>query len=792
MIIYLATKFEFIDDVLNNAIAAKILKSFEGKLGKSVGASEISSWENSLRYMYQILVDSSIPKNAGVAIEYNIPQTAKRIDFILTGESAERTKTAIIVELKQWTEAKATSKDAIVKTFLGGRERETPHPSYQAWSYAALLEDFNEAVRNEPIELRPCAYLHNCTTGSTINSSFYQEHTSKAPAFLKDDALKLREFIKRHVKYGDSGDAIYRISEGKISPSKSLADRLLSLLQGNREFLMIDDQKLVYETALQLAGESTEENKNILIVDGGPGTGKSVVAINLLVELTNRKQVVQYVTKNAAPRAVYESKLTGSFTKSRITNLFKGSGSYTEAEPNSLDSLIVDEAHRLNEKSGMFAHLGENQIKEIINASKFSVFFIDENQQVTWKDIGEKAEIRKWAKALNANVHELALESQFRCNGSNGYLAWVDSVLQIRQTANPTLENVDYEFRVCSSPQELHDLIIQRNTADNKARLVAGYCWNWVSKKQPDRMDIEIPSDGFSAKWNLSDDGNLWILKPESVREIGCIHTCQGLEVDYIGVILGPDVIVRNGVIETKAEARAKTDKSIHGYKSLLKKYPEAARRKAKEIIKNTYRTLMTRGQKGCFVYSVDPETNQYLKDSANLPEMVVHLEKYPGLSLRVLDESEIQRFVNSVPIYDLQIAAGSFSEEQWVDHCDWVELPEPFVAKTGFFVTRVIGESMNKRIPNGSWCLFKADTGGSRQGKVVLVKHRDIQDPHNSGQYTVKIYHSEKAVSDDSWKHQRITLRPDSNTPGFRDIHLNDSEITELKVMGEFVAVLG
>ncbi len=615
MIVYLATKTKFIEDVFSNSIEELILDAFKKQLYRSVGESEVRAWKNSLSYMHRVLVDEEIPSDAGVAIEFNIPQTSKRIDFIVTGLDADQQRTAVIVELKQWEKAEATEKDAIVRTFIGGSNREVSHPSYQAWSYAALLEDFNEAISSEPILLKPCAYLHNCVTSSTINSPFYEEHILKAPAFLKTDAAKLRDFIREHVRFGDSGSTMYRITDGKIRPSKNLADSLKSLLSGNREFLMIDDQKLVFETALLLAQQSSSSNfKSVLIVDGGPGTGKSVVAINLLVELTQRGQVVQYVTKNAAPRAVYESKLTGTMTKSRFSNLFKGSGSYTETGPNTFDTLIVDEAHRLNEKSGMFQNLGENQIKELIGSARLSVFFIDEDQRVTFKDIGEKKEIRKWAAECGANVQELALQSQFRCNGSDGYLAWVDHVLQIRETANSTLEGVDYEFRVCESPQELRELVLQRNKFNNKARMVAGYCWDWVSKGKPGLMDIIIPEHNFSARWNLADDGSLWILKPESVSEVGCIHTCQGLELDYIGVILGPDLVMKNGVLQAKAEKRAKTDASIKGYKTMLREEPEKALKKAAEIIKNTYRTLMTRGQKGCFVYSVDPETNQYLK----------------------------------------------------------------------------------------------------------------------------------------------------------------------------------
>jgi hypothetical protein len=349
-------------------------------------------------------------------------------------------------------------------------------------------------------------------------------------------------------------------------------------------------------------------------VEGGPGTGKSVVAINLLVELTRRGLLAHYVTRNAAPRAVYESKLTGTFTKTHITNLFKGSGSYTESPPDSMDVLIVDEAHRLNEKSGLYQNLGENQIKELVSTPLLAVFFIDEDQRVTLKDIGEKAAIRHWAQQCGAKVDELVLESQFRCNGADGYLAWVDSTLQISRTANETLEGITYDVRVCDSPNELRDLIVERNRVSNKARLVAGYCWDWKGKKNPEIYDVVIPEHGFAMRWNLDTDGSLWIVKPDSVKEVGCIHTCQGLELDYVGVIVGRDFMIRAGRAVTDATERSSQDRSIHGYRKMLKEDPARAGSLADRIIKNTYRTLMTRGQKGCYIYCVDPETNEYFK----------------------------------------------------------------------------------------------------------------------------------------------------------------------------------
>jgi DUF2075 family protein len=387
-------------------------------------------------------------------------------------------------------------------------------------------------------------------------------------------------------------------------------------MKGNSEFVMIDDQKIVYETAIALTKQSSGTNKNVLIVEGGPGTGKSVVAINLLVAITKLGLNTQYVTKNSAPRAVFESKLTGSMKKSAISNMFTGSGSYVGCEQNIFDALIVDEAHRLNEKSGMFKNLGENQVKEIIDAAKCSIFFIDEDQKVTWHDIGKKEEIEKWANKIGAKVHNLKLESQFRCNGSNGYLSWLDNTLQIKETANKTLGGINYDFRIVDSPNELQELIFEKNKLDNKARLVAGYCWNWVSKKDKNLKDIMIPEYNFGMKWNLADDGNLWIIKPDSVSEVGCIHTCQGLELDYVGVIVGKDLKAHEHKIITDPSERAKTDASLKGYKTVIKNDHFHAVMKADEIIKNTYRTLMTRGMKGCYVYFVDKEVERLFKAS--------------------------------------------------------------------------------------------------------------------------------------------------------------------------------
>jgi DUF2075 family protein len=614
VIVYAATKQQFLKDSDNDDIEEVILRHFKEATGKKVGASEIRSWQGSLTYMAKVLRDDGLPNSAGLAIELHIPQSSKRIDFLLTGRDENQAKNAVLIELKQWSKASATTKDAIVKTALGGGLVETIHPSYQVWSYAALLEGFNEAVYDKSIEVRPCAYLHNYVSDGIINSAHYEAYTSKAPLFLKgpEELAKLRSFLKKHIIHGDNKEVLYELANGKIRPSKALADALSGLMKGKPEFVLIDDQKAIFESALAAASEASIEVPKVLIIEGGPGTGKTVLAINLLVRLTALKLLSKYVSKNAAPRKVYESKLVGTVKRSHFSNFFSGSGAFIETESNTYDALIVDEAHRLNEKSGLYGNLGENQIKELIESAKCSIFFIDEDQRVTLNDIGSKQAIRAFAKAKGATVEEYILSSQFRCSGSDGYLAWLDDVLGIHTTANPLLDTSEYEFKVFDSPQAMHAAIEQKNHG-NKARVVAGYCWPWLSKKDSKAADIVI-GDDYARQWNLDQDGSLWIIAENSIEQVGCIHTCQGLEVDYIGVIIGPDLIVRDGQVMTSPHERDKHDKSIRGWKKLMKEQPALAQQETDLIIKNTYRTLMTRGMKGCYLYCTDQETAQYFE----------------------------------------------------------------------------------------------------------------------------------------------------------------------------------
>lgn len=614
MIVYQKNKEVFFEDVRNDTIAEQVDGYVFEKLGRKTTKSEFQSWSNSLRYMRDAIDDPEIPDDCGISIEFQIPNTSKRIDFIISGQNPAGKPQIVIVELKQWSDSEITNMDGMVLTYLGGSQRPTQHPSYQAWSYAGYLTDFNEYVYENEIGVQPCTFLHNYPkNNNAIVDPFYKHHTDKAPVFRQQEATRLSNFIKQFVKTGDNGSHIYDIEHGRIRPSKGLADALVGMISGKTEFILLDEQKEIFEIVKEstiTASENPDANKTVIIVNGGPGTGKSVVAINLLVEIIGKRFNCTYVTKNSAPREVFQAKLTGTMTKTHYSNIFKPSGAFTECEEDTFDLLVIDEAHRLNEKSGMYNNLGENQIKELIHAAKTTVFFVDPHQRVAFSDIGSPEIIESFAKSAGAEIIRGSLPSQFRCGGSDGYLAWIDNCLNISETANTTFDEKHYDFRIFDNPQTMYDEIVRLNSKGDSSRLLAGYCWKWASKANPLHYDIEFPEFDFKMKWNDFNLGQGWIMHPESIEQVGCIHTSQGLEVAYAGVIIGRDLQFVDGKLNTEPLAHPGQDRNFSGLRKRLKGTEEEKKlvlEQADQLIRNTYRTLLTRGMKGTFIYCEDP-----------------------------------------------------------------------------------------------------------------------------------------------------------------------------------------
>ncbi len=609
---YLASKEQFLKDAptIEDIVASEVKKN----LFISVGNSEYQSWRNSLgNAMSHVMLDPGIPADAAVAIEYRLNGRKFRIDFLIAGQDDAGHESIVIVELKQWTDIAYSDLRSHVRTFIGGGLRDERHPSYQAWSYASHLKQYNEYVYSNDLEVNACAYLHNCVNDEVISDARFADDLEKAPVFIKGEIEGIQELIRSKIEKGVGTELLKRVDASPVRPSKQLAEAVGSMLGGIEEFVLLDDQKTVLETIINTSVKSMVEKKQVIIIKGGPGTGKSVISINALSRVTSLRMNARYITPNAAPRAVFESKLQGVIPNGEIHDLFSGSAAYAGIKPDSFDVLIVDEAHRLKLRS-QYSKGGVNQIKEIIEAARTSVFFIDEAQKVTWQDIGEISAIEDFARSLDAEIQHLELSSQFRCGGSDDYMVWLDNALGVQVDSESYFSPGKFEFRIVDSPSELHSMIKEKNATNNKSRVVAGYCWDWISKSNRSEFDIQFPEFGFQAEWNLASQGGEWIIHKGSVEEIGCIHTCQGLELDYVGVIVGPDLIFEAGKLQTDPSARAKTDRSLHGYKKEFKVDPESASNKADEIIRNTYRTLMSRGMKGCYVYFTDEVTAKYFK----------------------------------------------------------------------------------------------------------------------------------------------------------------------------------
>ena len=621
MIVYCASKGQFVLDVKSNTIAKKILDLIREK-GLNAGQDrEFAAWQNSMQFMRNIVDDSDIEDDVQIAIEYNIPQTSKRVDFIIVGSNEYGKDNIVIVELKQWTKAEVVDDDMhfCVRTYIANDKRIVCHPSYQAYSYSRFMVNYSQDIHNRGIHIVPCAYLHNYLPAykQALSNEIYKEWYTSAPFFIMDEVQHFSDFVKQFVtRKSVNGDLLYLIDHGRIKPTKSLQDALATMVKGTPVFDLLDEQAVCFDMCIRTMLQCLkDQKKRTIIVQGGPGTGKSVLAVNLLMHFITSACNAAYVTKNRAPRDAFLSILTGNsaMKMAEIKQLFRSPFGMSQVPTNSYDCLIVDEAHRLMKQ--MYGDWsGENQVKECINASLLTVFMLDEDQAVTTKDIGNVEEISKWCKVLGANIimrEETKLVSQFRCNGSDAYIQFIDNLLQRAPETIPVpLSELHYDFRIFDDASCMREALREKNAECNKARMVAGYCYDWNVKHGRGNVDIELPG-GFKAKWNLEND-KIWAINPNSFEEVGCIHTAQGLEFDYVGVLIGTDLTY------DKSSGRVVTNKSAISRDDNSSGIRGASEEDARRLILNTYKTLLTRGQKGCFVYCEDDALREYFKDMVN------------------------------------------------------------------------------------------------------------------------------------------------------------------------------
>ncbi|MDM5187312.1 DUF2075 domain-containing protein [Bacillus sp. DX4.1] len=610
MIIYNETSNNFLNHIYEKKIGYVLRENVLNKMNKVVSDSELRSWERSLPQMARVLRDVDLKEDTHVLLEYKLPSTEKRIDFLITGQDEKGKDNALIVELKQWEKAKTAEGDGIVQTFLGGRERETVHPSYQASSYKRFLQNFNESLYDDSaINLHSCAYLHNYIMNQKeepLLDERYNNYIEESPIYFQFDDRDLAKNISKLVSNGNGGNIANAIEKGKIRPSKKLVETVSSLIKGNEEFILLDEQKVAYEKIISMYNQlkTKKDQKQVILIKGGPGTGKSVIGLNVMSYMLKTNAYVEYITPNQAFREVLRKKLVGTSGFIEVRDLFKGSASYVEAPENYFDVLICDEAHRLKEHGHMKKKIeGENQATQIIRSSKISVFFIDDSQKISKKDIGSVALLKEEAAKFDAGVHIVELDSQYRCSGSGNYIEWLEDIFS-NDNNEITLEG-DFDFQVISNPHKLKKEIIGKRGG----RLLAGYAWEWTKNAKMKELvdDVVIEEHNFALPWN--DPNRIdWAIHPDCAYQIGCIHTVQGLEMDYVGVIIGKDLGYdkeTNSLIVRRDEFKDKGAKPAKPKKGQIDPLIT--------LVKNTYKTLMTRGMRGCYVYCCDKELEKLL-----------------------------------------------------------------------------------------------------------------------------------------------------------------------------------
>jgi DUF2075 family protein/predicted ATPase len=623
MIIYQNTKAGFIEDVDNNVLQPSLENAFKAKTGsipadRSVWASEYAQFSGVLR-------KAEVADDIQVAIEYHVSSIGRnRIDVLLAGNDGKNDN-GLIIELKAWDKADSTEIENMVFAPVGGGKIKQ-HPSLQARQYKGMIMRFNQDILEKGVQMHPSAYLFNLRrrTPEPLEDKRYENLLAESRLFLADDVSMLRHYFEELIPKKATNDVLFLLDQGRWRPADELISRVESMLDGNEEFQLIDEQDEAFRIIRhQVLNDVDRTHRHVFVVEGGPGTGKSVIAVRLLAEILKKKRMGFFVAPNMAFRQALVDSLSKGDKRYREDGeaLFKSSWSfhqsdYRKDERNEI--LIVDEAHRLKDKA--YQYKGKSMVEDMVRSARISVFFIDESQRVSWQDSGSIQAIKDAAKKFKAEFHEpIQLKAQFRCNGSTGYLNWLDDVLQIRPTGN--FENWgdgQYEFKVFDKAEDLYEALKAKNE-NNKARLIAGYSWPWPTKgRERGTKVMHVKADGLALPWNY--DGESWAASKDGISQVGCIHTSQGLEFDWMGVLIGDDLAYKNDHVQGDPAKRAKTDASLKGWKKESKEakgkpvVQQVILDRVDSIIKSTYRVLLSRGRKGCYVWCKDEALREYLK----------------------------------------------------------------------------------------------------------------------------------------------------------------------------------
>jgi uncharacterized protein len=614
--LYSGPSKQFIDDSVHNQLAEKLKTAFFEQYRFNPSPSEVNSWRNSLRAMSQVIQYAGLEDN-GILLEYQLPLTSLRIDCMITGESGKGKQEAVIVELKQWEKAAVSEGDYIL-TFVGRGERDVLHPSVQAFQYRTFLQDIHSAFYESPaVGLTSCSYLHNYAFGEedALLDSRYLQFITQAPLFGSDDVDKLADYLKGRLDGGEGMPVLERIRQSHYRPSPKLMNHVAQIIKGNPAYTLLDEQLVVYDRIFATLKQAKKEpGKHVIIVKGGPGTGKSVIALNLMADAMKKGFASHYATGSKAFTETLR-KIVGT----RGSSLFKYFNSYGGAPENSVDLLVCDEAHRIRKTSNSMytpkaARTDLPQVAELLKAARVSAFLIDDHQVVRPNEIGSVEYLRTAAKQANAQVREYELDVQFRCGGSAAFVNWVNNTLGIERTANVLWDHAqDFEVKIFDSPPALENAIRSRVGEGRTARVVAGFCWEWSAPKPDGTLVDDIVIADYRRPWDARYDAkklapgipkaSLWAYDPRGIDQIGCVYTAQGFEFDYVGVIIGRDLYYDPASGMWKGRPEESHDTTVKRAKGDFVK-----------LVQNTYRVLLSRGMKGCYLYFMDKDTENFVR----------------------------------------------------------------------------------------------------------------------------------------------------------------------------------
>lgn len=619
MVIYCETVNTFIDNCNgSNPIIGKILldKFKEHKLG-GVSTSEYHSWINSLPKIAECLDDESINKSIYVGVEYNLIDTKQRIDFLIYGKDENDLENVILVELKQWSSVKRSNLQDFVFTDGGAGYNDYWHPSYQALNYSNIMKYFNEYIYTNNVKVNACSYLHNMNEGYDVILNDFKSYplVHYAPTFLKDDKEKLREFINKYIKKPYK-NTLYEIDGSNIRPSEGFAKMVSDAIKGNPFFSFDQEQSFSVSKIVNEVNEAIiKGERRTIIIRGGAGTGKSIVAINALGRLLypndgSKRKNACYLTANFTPRTYFSEILIKDFSKRVINEIFKKPAAFARCSSMDYDCIIVDEAHRMfNWKFGQGITKDIDLIDKVFNASRVNVFLIDDKQAVTVTDNLCMESIIKYAEKYGSKVikdERLHLTSQFRCIGGAQYIEFVKKILGYKNDFK-TLKNTKYKVEVLDSMSEMIDIFEEETSYNHIMRLLAGYTKDHPWNKGPDEFNFEYPKDNVYLKWNDTLSNKAAFLDESQKDRVFCIHTVQGLEVEYAGVIITKDLTYNEEKDEIEFHPKENLSIGVNGVKMPSKE-------KQIELIRNTYNVLLTRGTKGTYIYCEDKPLGEYIK----------------------------------------------------------------------------------------------------------------------------------------------------------------------------------